>query len=68
MPPFGQIAKVVAYLRSQPAVQRDSNFDAPSNGVNLLGAVLLGTGIAPTSVMAPIAQPVVAPARGATAE
>ncbi|MGB8647224.1 MAG: c-type cytochrome [Anaerolineae bacterium] len=59
---------LVAYLRLQPAVPRDPHYDTPSNGVNPLGAMLIGLGMFPTSAQPPITQPVVAPPRGPTAE
>ncbi len=62
------VQSVVAYLRSQPPVNRGASFDSPSNGVNLLGALFLGVGVGPTSVTPPITQAVVAPPRGPTAE
>lgn len=51
---------IVAYLRSQPAVERD----LPERDLNLLAAVLVGGGMFPTSAQPPITAPVVAPAAG----
>ena len=59
---------LVAFLRSQPAVKRDANWDAPANGVNLLGAVMLTAFGVSNSVQEPITAPVVAPPRGTSAE
>lgn len=53
---------LVAYLRSQPAVERDS----PTTNLNLLGMLLIGAGLFPTSAQAPITQPVAAPPAGVT--
>lgn len=56
---------IVAYLRSQPAVTPD----APPNSLNALGAVFLGMLYPEAQTVQPhIAQPVVAPPRGVTAE
>lgn len=53
-------AALVAYLRSQPAVERD----LPERDLNVLGAVFFGAGMFPTSAQTPITQPVVAPPPG----
>ena len=55
---------LVAYLRSQPAVARD----LPERNLNVLAALLVGAGLFPTSAQPPLAQPVVAPEPGITAE
>jgi mono/diheme cytochrome c family protein len=55
---------VVAYLRSQPATGQNT----PSMKLNVLGAALIGAGIPGTSVQTAIAEPVVGPAEGASAE
>jgi mono/diheme cytochrome c family protein len=57
------VQSVVAYLRSQPPVQHVT----PEMEVNLLGAIVIGAGIFPTTAQPPITQPVVAPPRGPTA-
>lgn len=51
------VQAIVAYLRSQPAVQHDT----PPNGIGPIGMLLIGAGIFPTSVQPPITQPVVSP-------
>ena len=62
------VQALVAYLRSQPTVKREAHFDTPSNGVNVLGALFLGSGLFPTSAQPAITQPVVAPPRGTSPE
>jgi len=57
------VQALVAYLRSQPAADRQQ----PATEMNLLGAALVGAGIFPISRQAPIVGPVAAPT-GATAE
>jgi mono/diheme cytochrome c family protein len=57
------VQAIVAYLRSQPA----AGSSTPATKLNLVGAVFIGAGLAPTSAQAPIAQPVVAPPAGASA-
>lgn len=54
---------LVAYLRSQPAVERD----LPERNLNLLAALFLGSGMFPTSAQPPITAPVTAPPRGVSA-
>ena len=51
---------LVAYLRSQPVVDRD----LPERDINAVGAIFLGAGIFPTSAQTPITQPIVAPNPG----
>jgi cytochrome c553 len=58
------VQALVAYLRTQPAVERRTPATAP----NLISAVLLGAGIFPTSAQRPITSPVVAPPAGPTPE
>lgn len=58
------VRALVAYLRTQPAVERQ----IPETQLTLLGAVLVGAGIFPYSPQPPIAGPVEAPPSGATAE
>jgi cytochrome c553 len=58
------VAALVAYLRSQPAVSRDT----PENAVNLIGALVLGSGMFSTSAQPPITAPVVAPPAGNSAQ
>ena len=55
---------IVAYLRSQPAAGQKT----PPTKLNILGALLLGAGIAPTSSQPAITQPVIAPSEGASAD
>ncbi len=57
------VQSLVAYLRSQPAMPHDT----PPVSPNLLGAVIIGLGVFPTSQQPPITQPVTAPPDG-TAE
>ena len=57
------VQALVAYLRSQPAADRQQ----PATEMNLLGAALVGAGIFPISRQAPIVGTVAAPT-GATAE
>lgn len=54
---------MVAFLRSQPAVQRD----LPERNLSPLGAAFLGIGMFPTSAQTPITQPIVAPQTGTAA-
>jgi mono/diheme cytochrome c family protein len=58
------VQSLVAYLRSQPAVQHDT----PANALSPLGMLLVGAGIFSTSAQAPITQPVVAPPAGVTVD
>jgi len=55
---------IVAYLRSQPAAGPAT----PATRLNVIAAVLVGSGVLPTSAQAPITQPVLAPARGPSAD
>ncbi len=59
---------IIAYLRSQPAVPHNATADTPSNGVTLLGSLLVGAGVFQTSVQPPITAPVPMPQAGATKE
>jgi mono/diheme cytochrome c family protein len=52
------VEAIVAYLRSQPAVDRSTGV----NDLNVLGAALVGAGLFRPSVQAPISAPVAAPA------
>ena len=54
---------MVAFLRSQPVVQRD----LPERNFSPLGAALIGIGLFPTSAQKPITQPIVAPQTGTVA-
>lgn len=54
------VQAVVAYLRSQPAVERE----VPARNFNFIGALVLGSGMFPTAAQEPITAPVVAPAQG----
>jgi mono/diheme cytochrome c family protein len=51
---------MVAYLRSQPAVDRN----LPARDLNVFAAVFIGSGMFPTSAQPPITQPVARPAAG----
>jgi cytochrome c553 len=51
---------LVAFLRSQPASDRSQ----PRRNPNILAAVVVGAGLAPTSVQQPIMAPIVAPPAG----
>ena len=55
---------IVAYLRSQPA----QGPGTPATKLNVVGALFIGAGLAPTSAQPPITQPVVAPVEGASAK
>jgi mono/diheme cytochrome c family protein len=57
------VAALVAYIRSQPAVNRD----LPKRDMNVLAALFFGAGLFPTSAQVPITGPVAAPNPG-TAE
>lgn len=59
----GDVQALVAYLRAQPAVERQT----PATQLTLLGAILVGVGVFPYSPQPPIAGPVAAPPAGATA-
>jgi mono/diheme cytochrome c family protein len=54
---------MIAFLRSQPVVQRD----LPERNFSPLGAALIGIGLFPTSAQTPITQPIVAPQTGSSA-
>ncbi len=58
------VQALVAYLRSEPAVQHETG----ETDLNVLGAFLIGAGVVPLSAQPPITQPVVAPPRGITRE
>jgi mono/diheme cytochrome c family protein len=58
------VQSLVSYLRSQPVVDRL----VPETRLNLLGMILLGAGIFPTSAQPPLAGPVEAPPAGRTPE
>jgi mono/diheme cytochrome c family protein len=58
------VQAIVAYLRSQPATGPGT----PTTKLNVVGALFIGAGLAPTSAQPPITQPVVAPAEGASAD
>jgi mono/diheme cytochrome c family protein len=55
---------IIAYLRSQPAVQHDT----PERQVTVLGAAIIGSGMFPTAAQSPITEPVTAPPPGPTAD
>lgn len=54
---------IVAYLRSQPAVEPNT----PPTKLNVLAALVVGAGF-PTAAQPPITHPIVAPAAGTTPE
>jgi cytochrome c553 len=56
------VQSIVAYLRSQPAVEPNT----PATKLNVLAALLVGAGVFTTAAQAPITQPIVAPIAGAT--
>lgn len=56
------VQALVAYLRTQPAVERQT----PETQLTLLGAILVGVGVFPYSPQPPIAGPVEAPPIGPT--
>lgn len=58
-----EVQSIVAYLRSQPAVTHAT----PARNMNLIGTLLVGAGLFPTSAQPPITQPVVAPPAGVNA-
>jgi mono/diheme cytochrome c family protein len=58
------VQAIVAYLRSQPAIGPST----PTTKLNVVGALFIGAGLAPTSAQPPITQPIVAPAEGASAD
>lgn len=58
------VQALVAYLRSQPAVSRQT----PPRDIGLIGTLLVGAGLFPTEAQASIAQPIAAPPVGVTAE
>lgn len=51
---------LVAYLRTQPPVDRQT----PENRMNLLGSALVGAGVFPTTAQPPIAAPIANPPGG----
>jgi hypothetical protein len=58
------VQSLVTYLRSQPAVERQT----PEAQVSFLNAVLIGLGIFPIGVQPPVTGPVEAPPLGPTVE
>jgi cytochrome c553 len=58
------VQSIVAYLRSQPAVEPNT----PAMKLNVLAAVFVGAGMFTTSAQTPITQPIVAPVAGATSD
>ncbi len=58
------VQALVAYLRSQPAVQHDT----PDDNLNILGVFIVGAGLLQTSAQSSITQPVTAPPRAVTVE
>ena len=57
-------AALVAYLRVQPPIKRE----LPEQKLNLMGAVLVGLGVYPSSLQDPVNPPVIAPQQAATPE
>lgn len=57
------VQSLVAYLRSQPPVGKES----PPTKLNVVGALFFGLGVAETSAQPAITHPVIAPSRGPTA-
>ncbi len=53
-------AAIIAFLRSQPAVERD----LPERQMTLLAALLVGSGMFPTSAQPPISEPIDTPPAG----
>jgi mono/diheme cytochrome c family protein len=58
------VQAIVAYLRSQPAVQPST----PPTKLNVVAALFIGSGVFQTSAQVPITQPIVAPTEGASAD
>ena len=58
------VQAIVAYLRSQAAVEPNT----PPTKLNVIGALFIGAGLAPTSAQPPITQPIVAPVEGVSAD
>jgi mono/diheme cytochrome c family protein len=58
------VLSVVAYLRTQPAAERQT----PDNRMNLLGTLLVGAGVFPTTAQPPIAAPIANPPAGVAPE
>ncbi len=58
------VQAVVAFLRSQPAVQHAT----PENNLSIVGAIIIATGAPLQTNQSPITQPIVAPAPGVTVE
>jgi mono/diheme cytochrome c family protein len=57
------VQAVVAYLRSQPAVEHQ----VPDRNLSVMAAIFVGAGMLPTSAQPPITAPVVAPQTGTVA-
>ena len=58
------VEAIVAYLRSQPAVEPNT----PPTQLNVLVAFFIGLGLAPTSAQPPITRPIIAPPEGDSRE
>ncbi len=58
------VQALVAFLRSQPAVQHET----PEINVSVIGAIIIATGAPLQTNQPPITQPIVAPAPGVTVE
>lgn len=57
------VAAIVAYIRSQPAVEHPT----PERNLNFLAALMIGAGMVPSSAQPPITGPMVAPETGTAA-
>lgn len=62
------VQSIVAYLRSQSVTPHMPETDTPANGVNVLGALFIGSGVFNTSVQPHISQPVIGPPAGITSD
>ncbi|HEY8477369.1 MAG TPA: cytochrome c [Chloroflexota bacterium] len=58
------VQAIVAYLRSQPPVRRET----PPTSMNLIGTILVGLGFFPTAVQPPLTEPIPSPPPGVNAE
>src|SRR5262249_38807907 len=58
------VQAIVAYLRSQPAVQPVT----PATKLNVVAALLIGSGLFHTSAQMPITQPIIPPTGGPSAD
>ena len=58
------VESIVAFLRAQPAAGEGS----PPTKLNVLGAILLGAGMAPVTAQPPVTETVIAPPEGTSLE